>query len=910
METKLEKLKPSKKKSNLITLLVLFTITFSLFGVIFYQDAIESIVYPSELPSISIDVSSDITDISKNCWLKVSPISSKDSQSTWANRPLAGRIRKRNSDEGFSIELNQRENLLQIRNDDDWILLPSGNNLDAIRTKLSFDFYNLIYEPESNYRLPHSELVDLYINGQFKGIFLLSERIDRGMLDLKTEDINNPEQNDVIIKTMGWDGDFFETPNFPESNIEQLYPNSISNTYRIVDLIDFVLNSTEEEFYDENTGIFSLLDKNSVIDNFLFGLFSGNNIIEGFSYFLIYNHERAENSAGFSFLPWHFEQSFGYSKYGKIPQSLWLNKEDNKIDPVVWSNLYNRLLFPEESSSINSNFLSDVKNRWNNIFNNYWKIEELIDYFDNIYSTVQNSLIQTGYENSFYEEFKDSIHNWIEKRLPLLNEILTREDTITFGQFESLYQEDDNVFGFSDSAARRYYYKSSVIFSKDKIHNVNITIREDFLTNIIDRKFDGDWETNHIWMASNVSIDGYSINNVGIRIKANLGSLNTPKNSFKLKFSEGELYHFNDREGYGEYHYYPENIDRRFLGIKNLNLRAGPGDSSLLNEPIGHEIFKITGNPYLRISWGRLYITLTDESGKVLKPQEYKGLYWITEQLDKTYLRTRFKNPNGNLYKTTGATALLNSWWVTENPDDLKILGTYSPPYRRTYELKTNTEVDDYTDLRDFLYFINFDWENIEYITDLSIIAKYFASSIYQGSWDDYIIIAHNYYLYSDPNIGFVMIPWDIENNLNAFSSFLGNFSDAPLLNGYQDHFNWNNWGFWFGNWSWDPKTRPLWDNAAKDPVFVNYYLNEIEKILNETQYLLEKVDQWSNLINESLLLPFNVTSPRDASAYQTPYTIQIDNNSYINEKSRVINFLIDRQKFVEEELKKPVEEL
>ncbi|HEC40030.1 MAG TPA: hypothetical protein ENI29_17455, partial [bacterium] len=529
---------------------------------------------------------------------------------------------------------------------------------------------------------------------------------------------------------------------------------------------------------------------------------------------------------------------------------------------------------------------------------------ELIDYFDNIYSTVQNSLIQTGYENSFYEEFKDSIHNWIEKRLPLLNEILTREDTITFGQFKSLYQEDDNVFGFSDSAARRYYYKSSVIFSKDKIHNVNITIREDFLTNIVDRKYDGDWVTNHIWMASNVSIDGYSINNVGIRIKANLGSLNTPKNSFKLKFSEGELYHFNDREGYGEYHYYPENIDRRFLGIKNLNLRAGPGDLSLLNEPIGHEIYKITGNPYLRISWGRLYITLIDESGKVSKPQEYKGLYWITEQLDKTYLRTRFKNPNGNLYKTTGATALLNSWWVTGNSDDLKILGTYSPPYRRTYELKTNEQVDDYTDLRDFLYFINFDWENIEYVTDLRILAKYFASCVYQGSWDDYIIIAHNYYLYSDPNIGFVMIPWDIENNLNALSSSLGNFSDAPLLDGYQDHFNWSGWGEWFPEWSWDPKTRPLWDNATKDPVFVNYYLNEIEKILNETQYLLEKVDQWSNLINESLLLPFNVTSPRDASEYRTPYTIQIDNNSYINEKSRVINFLIDRQKFVEEELK------
>jgi len=898
-DTKLEKLRPSKNRRVFFPLLILFILTFSSLTFFYSQDITVSKKYSTLVPSISIEVSNDITNEANSCWLEIFPVSREDALSTWANRRLAGTIRKRNSDEGFSIELNQAENLFQIRNDDDWVLFPSGNNFDAIRTKLCFDFFNLIYEKEVDYRLPHSELVDVYINGQFDGVFLLSERIDRKMLDLKTEDVNNPGQNDVLFKTLGWDGDFFEIPNFPECNIEQLYPNSISNTDKIIDLIDFVLNSAEEEFFDENTGIFSLIDKNSVIDNFLFGLFTGNNIIEGYSYYLIYNHEKAENSAGFSFLPWHFEQSFGYSKYGKIPQNLWLNKDEMKIDPVVWSNLYNRLLFSEENSSIINNFLSDVINRWNNIFNFYWKSEGLIGYFDNIYSTVQNSLIQAGYNSDLCEEFKDSIHNWIEKRIPLLNEILTGEETITFGQFESPYPEDDNVFGFSDSAARRYYYESSVIFSKEKIHNVNITIREDFLTNIIDRKFDYNWVTDHIWMASNVSIDGYSMDNVGIRLKAGLGSLNTPKNSFKLKFSENDLYHYDDKKGYGEYHYYPENIDRRFLGIKNLNLRAGPGDLSLLNEPIGHEIFKITGNPYLRISWAKLYITLTDASGNVVKSQEFKGIYWITEHLDKTYLRTRFKNPGGNLYKTTKASALLNSWYVTDNPDDLKLLGND----RRTYELKTNQEIDDYTDLRDFLYFINYEWENIEYATDLSILAKYFSSSVYQGSWDDYIIVSHNYYLYSEPNIGFVMIPWDIENNLNAVSFYFGNFSDAPLLNGYHDHFNWSNWESWIGDWSWDPKVRPLWDNAIMDTTFVNNYLSEIEKILNKTTYLLEKVEQWSNLINESLILPYNVTSPRDASEYQVPYTTQINYSSYLNEKSRVINFLVDRQAFVKEQL-------
>ena len=902
MSDSLEKLKPSRIKREIIPFILISVITISSLIFFSYQDSTGLIIYSPEIPIINIEISDEISNSSQQCFIKFEPISFEFMQANWANRYLAANIRRRNSDDGLSFELNQNENLFNIRTDDDWLLLPPGKNLDAFRIKMAFDIYNMLSEDDSNYRLPKSQLTELYINEEYQGIYLLAERIDRKMLDLNEENIDNIEENDLIIKTMDWDGDFYEIPTFPESNVDQLFPNSINYSYKFVDLIDFVLNSDEEEFFDENTGIFSLLDKNSVIDNFLFGLFSGNNIIEGHSYYLIYNHEKAENSAGFSILPWHFEQSFGYSKFGKIPQNLWLNKDEKMIDPVVWSNLYNRLLFPEENTSINENFLMEVRNRWNNIFNKHWETEDLIDYFNNVYSTVQSSLIHAGYNNEFSEEFKDSIHNWIEKRIPLLNEILTGEETIAFGQFEPLYQEENNVFGFSDSAARRHFYQSSIIFSKDKIHNVNITIREDFLTNIIDRKHDNNWETEHIWMASDVSIDGYSMDNVGFRLKAGFGSLNTPKNSFKLKFSESELYSYDGRKHYGEYHYYPENIDRRFLGIKNLNLRAGPGDLSLLNEPLGHEIFKITGNPYLRISWAKLYITLTDENGNIAKSQEYKGLYWMTEHIDKTFLRTRFKNPDGNLYKTTGAIALLNNWYVTGNPDSLKILGTGSPP-RRAYELKTNQQIDDYTDLRDFLYIVNNQWENIEYATNLSILAKYFASSIYQGSWDDYIIIAHNYYLYSEPNIGFVMIPWDIENNLNALSDFVGVFHDAPLNSSYQDHFNWNNWESWFGDWSWDPKERPLWDNAINDSAFIKFYLGEIEKIMNNTSNLLEKVEKWSNLINETLLLPFTATTIMEASRYQLPYTMKTDYYSILDEKSRVINFLEDRKDYVEEQL-------
>ncbi|MHA1729709.1 MAG: hypothetical protein ACTSWY_13410, partial [Promethearchaeota archaeon] len=124
--------------------------------------------------------------------------------------------------------------------------------------------------------------------------------------------------------------------------------------------------------------------------------------------------------------------------------------------------------------------------------------------------------------------------------------------------------------------------------------------------------------------------------------------------------------------------------------------------------------------------------------------------------------------------------------------------------------------------------------------------------------------------------------------------------------------FNWIIWESWIGCWSWDPKERPLWDNAIKDSAFVNYYLNEIENIMNSTPYLLEKVEQWSNLINETLLLPYTATSPYafENNKYKGRYLIKPDSSSYLSHKSRVINFLADRKEFVEGELEKSLEEL
>ncbi|MFW9940310.1 MAG: CotH kinase family protein [Candidatus Thorarchaeota archaeon] len=878
-----EKVKPSRVKRELIPFIIIAIITFSSFIYFSYQDSKGSFTYSREVPYINIEVSTEITNYSQQCFLKISPISNDYANSPWANRFLAADIRKRDSDGGFSFELYQNENLFQIRDDDDWLLLPQGKYLDSLRTKMAFDIFNMIEDNDPSYRLPHSKLIELYVNGQYKGIYLLCERIDRKFLDLKEENLNFPEQNDMIFKATNWDGDFHTIPTDIDSLWEQMYPNLLDFSYIPKNLTEFIHNATDNEFFDYENGIFSIFDKTSIIDNLLFGLLVGHEFIEGSSYYLALNQE---SERGFFFLPWNFAQSWGFSKHGSVPIELWLNRTNYEINSVVWSKLYYRLLFPE-NPSINDVLISEIINRWNYIRTNYWKYDNIINYFINLYQPIQKTLIQAS-NNDLVSYIVETIENWITTRINLLDNILINQDTIFFNNFQSPYREDDEIFGFSSPAAKRYYFKSSLLFSRQKIHEINVVIQKNYYNDMMIRKHDDIRWTEHLYMLAHITIDNYSMDNVGFRIRSNY-NIRYPKDSFKLKFSETELY-----IGDLKYIYIPENENRRLFGLRRLNLRAAPIDFSLMNEVAGYELFRILGYPCPRISWGKLYITETDGIGNILEPKEYKGLYLLTEDIDPTFLHCNFKNSEGNLYKTNDLEANL------EDRPNIKNMCTFDG--RRVYELRTNEEQDDYSDLENFIHYINNNWSNIHEVTRIDLLAKYFAASNFQGNWDDYVFLPHNYFLYSDPNFGFVMIPWDIEQNFNIGTnlSIIGfempyspDFRYAPLLSGYLGYFD-----FISNVFGIDPHNRPLWEKLVTDLSFQDLYLASHQKIVDNMTSLITQIGAWFDSINEAVLTPFSFTDPYpDSTLAWYPEQVPFDWHTY--DKNRVITFLEDRTQFV-----------
>lgn len=125
--------------------------------------------------------------------------------------------------------------------------------------------------------------------------------------------------------------------------------------------------------------------------------------------------------------------------------------------------------------------------------------------------------------------------------------------------------------------------------------------------------------------------NGKSIGKIGLRFKGQVGSLSRcfegdellcKKLSMRLKFD------FEDE-------------DRRFFGLKHLNLHSLTGDPSHLRERLAYELYRAMDVDAPRSDWAELIV-----DGK---PQ---GLYSMVEQVDGRFIAARWPDASqGNVYK-------------------------------------------------------------------------------------------------------------------------------------------------------------------------------------------------------------------------------------------------------------------
>jgi len=222
-----------------------------------------------------------------------------------------------------------------------------------------------------------------------------------------------------------------------------------------------------------------------------------------------------------------------------------------------------------------------------------------------------------------------------------------------------------------------------------------------------------------------VTIDGETVENVGVRKKGFIGSQSQTRPSLKIKFSE----------------YDP---DLRFHAIKRLTLNNNLQDLSRIKQCLCYELMDQGGLPAPRCSFVHVFVNGMD-----------LGIYSNVEPIKKPFLRRHFSDDTGNLCEGQ----------VSDFRDDPMWLGRI--------EKESNEDEDDWSDVMAVISALEEPDDRLlielEKIVDVDAFYHHWAMEILTGHWDGYVQHTNNYYFYKDPGAGkFYFIPWGTDGTFSS----------------------------------------------------------------------------------------------------------------------------------------------
>ncbi len=336
----------------------------------------------------------------------------------------------------------------------------------------------------------------------------------------------------------------------------------------------------------------------------------------------------------------------------------------------------------------------------------------------------------------------------------------------------------------------------TLIFDDNVVSKIDIYLPADSLAFLLDEdNLFSEITVNADFKFTNGSIEE-NVSNVGFRPRGNSG-ITAEKKSFKVSF--------NEYDG-----------NKKFHGLEKLNLISTHNDPTMSRPKICFDILEQMQLPGSRANHVRLYIN-----------DNYFGLYNNVEHIDEEFVNVRFGNKDGNLYKCLYPASLE---YLGENPE----LFRYEIYGRRPYELKTNTDEDDYSDLAEFINILNNTNTSdlpcaLEKVFNVDPFLKNMAYDILIGHWDGPLFNQNNFYLYHNTATDlFEFIPYDLDNTIG------NNFIQM----------NWANRNIY--NWTSSSMPMPIYSKIMAVEAYrdrFSFYMQEILQEVYNTEKLFPYLD-------------------------------------------------------------------
>lgn len=295
-----------------------------------------------------------------------------------------------------------------------------------VRNLLATQLWNVVSNDFTNIDI-YSEFVEVFINNEYKGLYLLTEPINRTKLGLTKSKGNNTS---VIIKSSGWQTHYSKDLNDLNLNSDVIldyelkYPNDEELYYKswetFLDITKDYYDAEKENSYEIISNTWNI---KNYIDMVIFNAFINNvdNVLLKNNYFYM----KDINSHQLYIQPWDMEYSFGLTYYSND------NLETSTLN-------YNNILKAKKKNDYKSTILLNLDSYPNKmkklIVKRYFELRKnglnseylnkLLDKYSdelNLGSALRDSEIWLEYDIN--DEFK-FIKNWIKNRLEFMDKYM------------------------------------------------------------------------------------------------------------------------------------------------------------------------------------------------------------------------------------------------------------------------------------------------------------------------------------------------------------------------------------------------------------------------------------------------------------------------------------------------------
>jgi len=282
----------------------------------------------SELPLISLDAKEPIEgDRRVPCTVRMNPASATRGPTNVlsAIARIHGGVSRGYPKKSYGLTLDAPVSFLGMRTSAHWVFNAAYIDRSLMRHKLAYDLFRSLSTPQARRYSSESRFVEVQLNGQYNGVYLLMERVDRALLELHNADTNAPSLA-CIYKAVDHSANFGQPGH---AGYEQREPDPLTRPYwGPLDRFNrFVSRSTDAEFLAPEKGISYRLDLDNAIDFHLLVLLTSNG--DGITKNFILARDAVLTNAPaarFFFVPWDYDATFGRNwDASRVYPDAWLS---------------------------------------------------------------------------------------------------------------------------------------------------------------------------------------------------------------------------------------------------------------------------------------------------------------------------------------------------------------------------------------------------------------------------------------------------------------------------------------------------------------------------------------------------------------------------------------------------------